>query len=513
MSETQQSDPSQSRVEVEPFSSFLESVPAAVLLLDVAGRVRYMNRAAEDRIERPRDEMLGRELLSEIVPGAEGQALSEEYRSFLQSHPTEVRWNTTIRSASGNRPVSLAVRSYQGKGGRWGVLLIEDRAALVAESERRRKAERLAAVGELAAGAAHEVNNPLASIKGFAQLLSRETLDRGQHQALEIISQECSRVARVIDNLLEFSSQQAVVEHELIDVSAVTEVVLSLKRYALETSGIQIESDFDPQVCRVEGEKGALQRLILILLQHAEKSLCRHDGEKRLVVRTREANHGAVLYVCDTGPGVPRHHLPSVLESEGVLESGLGLNTADLIARELGGSFWIESGEGKGTTFTVRLPRAAAQRQVQLPRVIRPLQTSRDSSGVRVLVADDEPTLRLALAMFLGRHGYEVDQAEDVEQALKMFTSRDYDVAFVDVRMPGDGLALLARLDDLPDWHGHAILMTGDQTQPRIREELRGGRPHLIKPFDMMDAVRMIESVRREPRAVRQPGITTWTSS
>jgi CheY-like chemotaxis protein len=263
----------------------------------------------------------------------------------------------------------------------------------------------------------------------------------------------------------------------------------------------------------VEGEKGALQRLILILLQHAEKSLSRHEGEKRLIVRTRETNSGAVIYVCDSGPGVPRQNLPSVLESDVFPESGLGLNTADLIARELGGSFWIESGEGKGTTFTVRLPRATVPRQVQFPRVVRPVQPPRGGSGVRVLVADDEPTLRLALSMFLGRHGYEVDQAEDVEQALKMFASREYDVAFVDVRMPGDGLALLARLDDLPDWHGHAILMTGDQTQPRIREELRGGRPHLIKPFDMMDAVRMIESVRREPRIVRQPGVTTWTSS
>src|SRR5690606_23846489 len=138
----------------------------------------------------------------------------------------------------GDRAVSLAVRSWQEMGARWGILVIEDRTALVTESNRRRKAERLAAVGEVAAGGAHEVNNPLASIKGFAQLLSRETLDRGQHQALEIISQECSRIARVIDNLLDFSSQQVVGEKEMVDVSAVAEFMVGLKRYALETSGI-----------------------------------------------------------------------------------------------------------------------------------------------------------------------------------------------------------------------------------------------------------------------------------
>ena len=491
----------------------LDELPGAVLLLDALGTVLYLNRAAEDLADRPRERVVGVDLFRELMPALARQGRDQEYRLALESHPASMRWEGTIPGRQGDRPITLAIQSYQGRSGVWGLALVEDRAAVAAEVERRRRAERLAAVGELAADAAHEINNPLASIKGFAQLLSRETLDRGQHQALEIISQECSRVARVVDNLLEFATQQRVVEREPLDVSALAERVLSLKRYALETSGIEIEVDLDGSLSAIEAERGAILRLILILVNHAERSLHRIETPRRLLVRTRESNDGVVLYFSDNGPGIPRHHLPVLLESDTSTGAGLGLNTADLIARDHGGVLWIESGEGKGTTFTVRLPRSSHRggtpRQAPAPAP----EESPVARSVRVLVADDEATLRLALSMFLGRHGYEVDQAEDVDQAVALLAQGDYDVALIDVRMPGDGLTLIARLDESPGWSGRAILMTGDHTQARVREQISAGRPHLTKPFDMMDAVRLIESVLAGSTPSDTSKLATWTSS
>lgn len=113
---------------------------------------------------------------------------------------------------------------------------------------------------------------------------------------------------------------------------------------------------------------------------------------------------------------------------------------------------------------------------------------------IRVLIADDEPTLRLALSMFLVRHGYEVGEAGNADQAFEMATKGGFQVAMVDVRMPGDGIALLRRLEDA-GWTGNAILMTGDPMQPGVRDEIDNGRPYLTKPFDMMAAVRLIASL------------------
>lgn len=498
---------------LEPLTPILEELPGAVLVLDGAGTIRFMNRIAEHRIDQAREDAVGRDLFREVLPHLEREGLGERYRSSMRTHPASLAWDTEIVSPEGERRMSFGVRSLEAEGCRWGIVLVEDRSALANETERRKRAERLAAVGELAAGAAHEINNPLASIKGFAQLLARETLDRGQQQALEIISQECSRVAKIVDNLLDFATQQRIAERELVDVSEIVESVLGLKRYSLETSGIDIDADLDRGLSPVEAEKGAVQRLALILINQAERSLARRDSDRTLTLRTRESNEGVVLYVSDSGPGIPRHLLPYLLEAEEDPNGGLGLNSADLITREHGGTLWVESGEGKGTTVTVRLPRAVRSGRVaeaaKPPAKVEPEQ----SQSVRVLVADDEATLRLALSMFLSRHGYEVQQAEDADQAYHLATRSHFDVALVDVRMPGNGLSLLDRLAEAPEWRGTAILMTGDQTMPRVREEIRSGRPHLTKPFDMMEAVRLIEKVSG---AASKPAVTKvglWTSS
>lgn len=497
-------------------TALLEELPGAVLLLDPSGVVRYLNRIAEHRIDHARADTVGRDFFRDVLPQLEREGVGERYRCAMRSQPVSLAWESALAGAEGERRIGFGMRSCEGPDGGLGLVLLEDRTPLWLEAARRMKAERLAAVGELAAGAAHEINNPLASIKGFAQLLSRDTLDRGQQQALEVISQECSRVARIVDSLLDFANQQRMLEPEPVNVSEVAEAILALRRYSLETGGVVLDVDLEPALSLIDGEKGAIQRLILILLNQAERSLALAPGERRLRVWTRESNDGIALYVSDSGPGVPRHRLPQILEPESDPPAGLGLSAAREIARDHGGSLWVESGEGRGTAFIVRLPRGGAAVPGSADAAADPLSAAGASAPrpARILVADDEPTLRLALAMFLARHGYQVDQAEDAEQAYRMTRRTEYDVALVDVRMPGDGIALLERLDIEPHWHGRTILMTGDQTQPRVRQEIRAGRPHLTKPFDLTDAVRLIESLSRageESRPERRP--SPWMST
>ncbi|MEX2584375.1 MAG: histidine kinase dimerization/phospho-acceptor domain-containing protein [Gemmatimonadota bacterium] len=513
MSDTQAALDSRAPTRLEELSRLLEALPGAILLLDRAGAVRYINAAAQDRLDAPKSEAIGRNLFSEILPELEMAGMGRDYRTAVEEGSVSLSWEGIVGGDARALPVALRVQSFEDDGDRWGVALVEDRSVLAGEIERRRRAERLAAVGELAAGAAHEINNPLASIKGFAQLLARDTLDRGQQQALQVISEECTRVARIVDNLLDFANQQRVVDRESIDLSLLAEEVLTLKRYALETAGIDIEEDLDDSLSPVEGEKGSLQRLILVLINEAERSLIRRESGRQLLVRTRESNDGVVLYVTDNGAGVPRHQLPELLRRPATSETGLGLSSADVVVTEHGGNLWVESAEGRGTTFTVRLPRARRRRDE--PEILPgpPVEVSDAPRPSRVLIADDEPTLRMALSMFLERHGYEVEQASNADEAFDLARTGRFDVALVDVRMPGDGIVLLDRLDEEPGWSGRAILMTGDHTHSRVRDEIRRGRPHLTKPFDMMDAVRLVDALRTGGRVPNQRKSSAWKSS
>src|SRR5690606_3332367 len=132
------------------------------------------------------------------------------YRADMAAGRVALATEAEAAVEGGTRRLHIGIRSTDAAGPLLSMVLLEDRSSLAREEERRRRAERLAAVGELAAGVAHEVNNPLACIKSFAQLLSRDASSPEQGEALEIIDREATRIARTIDHLMGFARQQEV---------------------------------------------------------------------------------------------------------------------------------------------------------------------------------------------------------------------------------------------------------------------------------------------------------------
>ena len=487
----------------ETFAPLLDRMPGAVLQLDPVGRIVHINGIAELRLDIVRGDAMGRDLFRELFPQLEVDGAGPRYRAAMLAGEAALACNLTVERSTGPVHLSLGIRSFLHHGVLGSLVLVEDRSALLGEEERRHRAEHLAAVGELATGVAHEINNPLASIKGFAQLLSRDAATESEIQALDIISQECSRVAKIIDRLLTFAEQQRVRSTGSVDLSALVDGVLDLRQYALETAGIEVQRDLDPSVAHVRGDRGALQRMVLALIRYAERSLLAQEPDRRLSVCTRESSDGVVLYVVDNGVGIPRERLRtlfSTIDAEDTLD-GMGLAGAMEVAREHGGQLWADSVAGDGTAFVVRLPaveeRIPAPPPPPPPQVLTANLRSVPTRPLRVLVADDESTLRLAIGLFLGRHGHEVVQAADAIEAQQLALEGHFDVVLADARMPGDGVALLEELEKLAHFKGRTILMTGDLTHPYAAEAVRTGRPYLIKPFDMTEVIRLIEAVGR----------------
>jgi signal transduction histidine kinase len=485
------------RPEARDLFILLDALPAGVLLLDAAGQIVRVNPVATTRLGRSDAEVVGLDLFREVCPELEAVGLGERYRREMQSGESRFEWDGSLFSPGGELRLWLGLRSISFRDNLWGMMVLEDRSLLAEEEERRRRAERLAAVGELAAGVAHEVNNPLASIKSFAQLLAREVAGTEHQRALEIIVEESTRIARVVENLLSFARQQGVSGREPVNLTVEADRVLELQKYALETAGIEVRKDLDQALSPVMGEAGALQQVILNLVVNAEQALAVKPGQRLLIVRTRESSEGVLLSVVDNGPGISREKLPHIFDGYGMGEgrdAGLGLGISAQIIREHGGQIMAESEEGRGAAFFVRLPRTASSKPAlpEPPAVAAPVSPVR---SLRVLVADDEPTLRLAIALFLGRRGHQVVQAADAYEALRMAQEQPFDAALVDARMPGDGLHLLEQLEAMPALRGRTALMTGDLGRARTSQGITTGRPYLVKPFDMTDAVNLIEKL------------------
>jgi two-component system, NtrC family, sensor kinase len=487
--------------------ALLDDAPVAVVLLDEDGAVLHRNPAARQLLSPFHRGPVGKDFFRELVPQLEAEGVGARYRVGMAEGRVALSANIEIRTDGAPQRLRLEIRSTSAPRQRLGVVVLEDHSALAREEERRERAERLAAVGEIARGVAHEVNNPLASIKSFAQLILQDTSNESHREALEIVSKECSRISRTIDDLLDFAHGQEIEDRETLALSALVEKLIGLKRYGLETSGIEIQMELDPDLSPVTGNAGALQRAVLHLILNAERALSARRTHRILVVQTRESTDGVTITIADNGQGIAREELRVLLDparSRLEADARIGLAIVSSTARAHGGSFWVESTQGRGTAYFLRLPHigevpepgaagdAGSGGEPEPSAAHAPRAARR---GRRVLVADDEASLRLALALCLGREGHEVVQASNARDALRIAQEGAIDVALVDARMPGDGFALVEELETLPALRGRVALMSGDVHYIRATQQRFPQRLYLAKPFDMAEVVRLVEQL------------------
>jgi C4-dicarboxylate-specific signal transduction histidine kinase len=227
------------------------------------------------------------------------------------------------------------------------------------------EAQKLAAVGQLGAGVAHEINNPLAGILGHTQLL---LLDRtptdGDFESLRKIEQSAKRCKEITQNLLRFSQQQARADLRPIDLNAVVRDAISLSENQLAGEGVTLELSLSAQPVRVNGDPGHLCQLLLALLSNARTAMAQ-SPTKRLSLST-SAGDEAALSVTDTGKGISPEHLPRIFEpfftTKDVWSNvGLGLSVSYRIASEHQGRLEVTTDVGKGSVFTLRLPLLAQE--------------------------------------------------------------------------------------------------------------------------------------------------------
>ncbi len=369
------------------------------------------------------------------------------------------------------------------------------------------KTDHLAAIGTLAAGVAHEINNPLAYVLLNLQYLIREipklgTSDDRIGQLIERLREArhgAERVSAIVRDLRTFSrtDEESVgaVELRRVLVSAI-----KVARSQLMDRGQIIEILDD--VPTVRGNASRLEQVFLNLLMNAIQALSGAHPEAN-IIRIRVASAGdqtVVVEISDTGVGIAPEHLDRVFDpfftTKPVgLGTGLGLPICHSIITKMGGAISVSSEVGQGSTFQIRLP---IDREVRTPTIRTPTPPpARISQRARVLVVDDELTVVSMLSRILTEE-HNVEVATSAETALELLDHGDFDVVLCDLLMPNmSGVDLYEEISRrYPGFQECIVFMTGGAFTPRAAQFLsRVNNPRIEKPFDMKSLRRLVRDM------------------
>jgi two-component system NtrC family sensor kinase len=361
--------------------------------------------------------------------------------------------------------------------------------------------EKLAAVGQLVSGVAHELNNPLAGVMAFSELLlaSGAAQDADARHAMETIHHEATRAAKIVSHLLTFARQRPVERMEA-DLNAIVMDTIELRRYALRAAQIELDVVLDPTLPHTWADPFQLQQVVLNLIGNAEQALADWDGTRRIVVWTHHDADWLVIAVSDTGPGVPPDQRDRIFNPFYTTKpvgqgTGLGLSISDGIVREHGGQIRVESQPGEGATFLLELPAIVPEPRASAGRHAPPPPPTK---SLRMLVVDDEGAMRAAIATFLTTLGHQVTAATGGLEARALLDANEYDVVLLDLRMPDlGGDTLYEELRDRDPRHARRVVfVTGDvQSDAARRFFARAGRPVVGKPFQLDELATVVAGV------------------
>jgi signal transduction histidine kinase len=251
------------------------------------------------------------------------------------------------------------------------------------EEEKRRLEEqiqlagRLAAVGELAAGVAHELNNPIAAIQGFAQLLKgRKNLDATINRDLETIYKESQRASKITQNLLAFARKHEP-EKSFISLNEALEKTLELRAHQMEVNNIELVVELAPDLPKTMGDFHQMQQVFMNIINNAEQAMVEAHGKGQLVVQTRRVGRMIQMTFTDNGPGISEENLEKVFDpffttKEVGKGTGLGLSICYGLVQAHGGRIYAKSKLGEGTTFVVEIPIVSEKQPISAADLLDP---------------------------------------------------------------------------------------------------------------------------------------------
>lgn len=496
----------------------LDAFPDAILAIDPSGRITYLNPQTERVFGYGRDELLGQPI-GLLIPDAVSQGQTPD-RPSVFAQP-EARALGTGAKLEGRRkdgtgfPVEIGLAPVEVAGGRQVVVTVIDRTRQTAAEHERLQAQKLDSIGRLAGGVAHDFNNVLFAIKGYAELLGedlgparRDRLDPDEAlRSLSAINDAASRAETLTTQLLAFSQRQ-VVRPEVLELGA---VVADLESTVRPLLGAQVRLVVRPAPGpgMLRADRGHLDQILTGLVVSARDSM---PGGGTITVETGTVEFDAAyalthpevapgphvfVSVSDTGPEMDPQTRERIFEpffssKELGRGTGLGLATIYGIVRQSGGHIAVSSEPGAGSTFRLEFPRVEAP----VAKADGPKGAPAENGSGTILVVEDESAVREMTSVVLRRAGYDVTAVNDGVEALRRLAAATVpiDVLVTDVVMPGiSGIELAEQVIARIPSAGIVLLSGYNPETLDLDRVVRRGALFLAKPVsssDLLDAVK-----------------------
>ncbi len=351
--------------------NIIESLTVGVAVLDQKGQVIGWNRVLEGIFDRAKDQVLGRRLQEILGP-----------KNFLALFPSDTQQDYRLLSeislelSGGEKRIFDIAKTplFDNRMVPYGTIIVfEDITDKMRLQQQLVTSEKLASIGLLSAGVAHEINTPLTGISSYIQMLQKKLVDSHYTQILEKIEAQTERVSRIIKNLLNFAHNPAESAFQKVSIADSLKEIISLIEYKLKAMNIKLEMDLAP-VKRIWGQGERLQQVFINIILNAIDAM-----PKGGILRIRATQEGgnAIIKISDTGTGVQPQHLPHVFDpfftTKGIGKgTGLGLSISYAIIKEHEGYVTVESEVGKGTCFTILIPADLDLKKKGAEKLLRP---------------------------------------------------------------------------------------------------------------------------------------------
>jgi PAS domain S-box-containing protein len=505
----------------------MDSFPDLVVALDGESRYTFASPQIIDLLGYRPEDLIGKKLGRRTDPH-DRAAMLELFDDLISGRRSngQIEYRTQHKNGTW-RLFRASARPLQDETGRTTGIIASVRD--ITDQQRLQQqliqSERLAAMGQMIAGVAHELNNPLTAILGVTELMRDQASNENAHRQLDLAHRQARRAAHIVESLLVFS-RPATPRNALLHLSDLLHRTLQLHEHSLRSNNIEVDIVARPDLPTVLGDSNQLTQVFLNLIVNAEQAIREIRERGTLRIRLGVAGDRVLITFQDDGVGIRRETLPRIFDPFFTTKrpgrgTGLGLSICMAIVREHNGDISAQPLPDGGSVFTVSLPMCTQAVLVPEPYhapaspAEAPAPAASTLTGKRVLVVDDEDGIRELVTDSLTPRNISVDCAASSEQALEHVSQNSYDAILCDVNletdlgMPVSGFDVYDRIREYLASRSAImplfIFMTGDLVDLSSDEQvIRQGSFFLQKPFRIADLLLLLNK-SLSPAGVLQP--------